>query len=200
VFTDPLRDPDPGKETMNQFTHTTFDTGLGPVCVAASDTGIIRSDLPGEDPDAVIREVIARTGLEPVEGGERVDRAADQISAYLAGELREFDLELDWRLIGGGFHRDVLRVVAEIPYGETRSYGEVAELAGRLRAARAAGTALARNPIGLVIPCHRVVRSDGSTGGYGGGLSGTRLKQSLLDLEQSTGTLPTAGTPRVANR
>lgn len=170
---------------MSNFTHTTFDTALGPVCVAATEEGIVRSDLPGADPDSVVQEVIARTGMEPVEGGELVDRAADQIAAFLAGERRTFDLALDWLLIGNGFYREVLEVVAEIPYGETRSYGEVAELAGRLRAARAAGTALARNPIGLVVPCHRVVRSDGSTGGYGGGLKGTRLKQRLLDLERS---------------
>lgn len=171
---------------MSSFTHTTFDTPLGPVCVAATAEGIVRSDIPGADPDAVVEEVMARTGLDPVEGGDLVDRAADQITAYLTGELERFDLDLDWRLIGNGFYRDVLAVVAEIPYGETRSYGEVAELAGRPRAARAAGTALAGNPIGLIIPCHRVVRSDGSTGGYGGGLSGTRLKQRLLDLEQGS--------------
>lgn len=170
---------------MNHFTHTTFDTELGPVCVAATEDGIVRSDLPGEDPDSVIQEVMARTGLEPVEGGDLVDQAADEIADYLSGERQTFDLDLDWRLVGNGFYREVLRVVAEIPYGETRSYGEVAELAGGLRAARAAGTALARNPIGLVIPCHRVVRSDGSTGGYGGGLKGTQLKQRLLDMERA---------------
>lgn len=175
---------------MSIFTHTTFDTEFGPVCVAATAEGIVRSDLPGEDPDAVVEEVIARTGLEPAEGGDLVDEAADRISAYLAGELERFELPLDWRLIGNGFHRRVLEVVGEIPYGETRSYGEVAELAGVPRAARAAGSALARNPIGLIIPCHRVVRSDGTTGGYGGGLSGTRLKRRLLDLEQGQRPTP----------
>lgn len=169
---------------MSSFTHTTFDTELGPVTVAATEQGILRSDLPGADPDQVIEEVIARTGADPVEGGELVDRAADQVLAYLAGELREFDLPLDWQLIGG-FHREVLKEVFKIPYGETRSYAEVAESAGRPRAARAAGTALARNPITLIIPCHRVIRSDGTTGCYGGGAAGTAMKQHLLDLERS---------------
>lgn len=168
---------------MADFTHITFDTELGPVTVAATGSGILRSDLPGEDPDSVIEEVMARTGLNPTEGGDLVDRAADQIVAYLAGRLRQFELPLDWRLIGG-FNREVLQAVADIPYGETLSYGEVAELAGAPRGARAAGTALARNPIALIIPCHRVIRADGTTGGYGGGAHGTALKQRLLDLEQ----------------
>lgn len=169
---------------MTTFTHTVFDTARGPVCLAATDAGIVRAGIPGEDPDQVVAEVIAATGLEPVEGGAVVEDAAEQVLTYLDGELTEFDLDLDWRLING-FYREVLERVYEIPYGETRSYAEVAELAGKPRAARAAGTALASNPIGLIIPCHRVVRSDGSTGKYGGGSQGTSLKQWLLDMERS---------------
>lgn len=167
---------------VGTFTHTAFDTALGPVALAATETGVVRCNLPGSDPDELVDEVIARTGLVPEEGGERVDDAADQVIAFLEGDLREFDLDLDWQLIGG-FNRQVLQATATIPYGETASYGEVAALAGSPGAARAAGTALSMNPIGLIVPCHRVIKADGSTGGYGGGKSGTALKQRLLDLE-----------------
>lgn len=168
---------------MGTFSHTAFDTSLGPVALAATEAGVVRCNLPGSDPDALVDEVIARTGLTPAEGGELVDEAADQVIAFLEGECRGFDLDLDWQLVGG-FHREVLQATATIPYGETASYGEVAALAGKPGAARAAGTALSVNPIALIVPCHRVIKADGSTGGYGGGAAGTALKQRLLDLER----------------
>lgn len=168
---------------MGSFSHTAFDTALGPVAIAATDEGVVRCNLPGSDPDALVDEVMARTGLDPVEGGELVDEAADQVIAFLEGDLTEFDVGLDWRLIGG-FHRKVLQATATIPFGETASYGEVAAMAGRPGAARAAGTALSLNPIALIVPCHRVIKADGTTGGYGGGAAGTALKQRLLDLER----------------
>jgi len=169
---------------MGTFSHTAFDTPLGPVALAATEAGVVRCNLPGSDPDALVEEVMARTALSPEEGGELVDDAADQIIAFLGGERRDFDLALDWRLIGG-FHREVLQATAKIPYGETASYGEVAALAGRPGAARAAGTALSLNPIALIVPCHRVIKSDGMIGGYGGGAAGTALKKRLLDLERT---------------
>ncbi|MBK8293254.1 MAG: methylated-DNA--[protein]-cysteine S-methyltransferase [Solirubrobacterales bacterium] len=169
------------------FSHTVFDTELGPVALAATDEGVVRVSLPGSDPDELVEEVIARTGLEPVEGGEKVDQAAYQIEDFLAGKRKDFDLPLDLRLVNG-FHRKALQAVSKIPFGETRSYGEVAEIAGSPGAARAVGTAMSVNPIALIIPCHRVVKSDGSIGGYGGGKSGSRLKQRLLDLESPQGT------------
>lgn len=169
---------------MGSFTHTAFDTDLGLVALAATSQGVVRCDLPGSDPDALVEEVIARTGLEPSEGGRLVDEAADQLLAYMAGDRQRFDLDLDWRLIGG-FHRQVLKATARIPYGRTVSYGEVAAMAGRPGAARAAGTALSRNPIALIVPCHRVIRADGSIGGFGGGANSISLKKHLLALEQS---------------
>lgn len=166
------------------FAHTAFDTPLGPVALAATDAGIVRCNLPGSDPDALVDEVMTRTGLAPTEGGDAVDEAADQVIGFLEGELREFDLDLDWQLIGG-FHRQVLQATTTIGWGETASYGEVAALAGAPGATRAAGTALSRNPIALIVPCHRIIKADGSTGGYGGGAAGTALKQRLLDLESA---------------
>lgn len=169
---------------MATFTHTAFDTRLGAVALAATSEGIVRCNLPGSDPDALVEEVMARTGLQPVEGGDLVDDAADQIIAFLEGETRQFELDLDWRLVGG-FYREVLQATTTVPYGETASYGEVAALAGKPGAARAAGTALSINPIALIVPCHRIIKADGSTGGYGGGAGGTALKQRLLDLEKT---------------
>lgn len=167
---------------MGTFTHTAFETPLGPVALAATDNGVLRCNLPGSDPDLLVEEVIAKTGLVPDEGGEMVDEAADQVIAFLEGEQKDFDLDLDWRLIDG-FYRQVLQATATVPWGETVSYGEVAALAGKPGAARAAGTALSMNPIALIVPCHRIIKADGSTGGYGGGKAGTALKQRLLDLE-----------------
>lgn len=167
------------------FAHVAFDTELGPVALATTDEGVVRASLPGSDPDELVSEVAARTGLVPVEGSEAADEAADQVEAFVAGEIERFDLALDWRLVGG-FHREVLKATSTIPYGETRSYGEVAEMAGTPGAARAAGTALSVNPIALIVPCHRVIKSDGTIGGYGGGLQGQNLKRKLLNLERPT--------------
>lgn len=167
---------------MGTFTHTAFDTSLGPVALAATGTGIVRCDLPGSDPDSLVEEVLVRTGLEPREGGALVDGAADQVIEWMDGDRRSFDLPLDWQLIGG-FHRRVLEATMTVPWGETASYGEIAAMAGKPGAARAAGTALSLNPIALIVPCHRIIKSDGTTGGYGGGKKGTALKQRLLDQE-----------------
>lgn len=174
------------------FQHTAFDTGFGPVALAATADGVVRVSLPGSDPDELVEEVAARTRLLPIEGGNHADDAADQVEAFLAGELTGFNLPLDWQL-AGGFSRQVLQVTATIPYGETRSYGEVAEMAGSPGAARAVGTAMSTNPIALIVPCHRVIKSDGSIGGYGGGREGTNLKRQLLQLETSSALFQEVG-------
>lgn len=160
--------------------------------LAATDAGVIRCSLPGADPDALVEEVMTRTGLDPEEGGPEADEPAEQVIAYLEGELSGFDLTIDWRLIPG-FRRRALMAARRIPYGETASYGEVAIMAGSPGAARAVGTAMSRNPISLVIPCHRVIRADGSIGGYGNGTAGIHLKRRLLDLEQHPGPSSSPG-------
>ena len=104
------------------------------------------------------------------------------VSAFLDGKSTGIDLAIDWRL-ASGFTRRILRATMEIPYGETRSYGEIAIGAGCARAHRAAGTALSKNPVALVIPCHRVIRSDGHPGAYGRGSEGRKLKRVLLAME-----------------
>ena len=114
-----------------------------------------------------------------LEAPARLDDARRQLDLYFEGRLREFDLPLDWRL-SKGFRRRALRAIARIPYGKTRSYTQIAASAGNERAVRAAGTACGSNPIPIVVPCHRVLRSGGALGGYGGGLP---MKQALLELE-----------------
>ena len=108
------------------------------------------------------------------------DAAAEEVRAYLAGECRSFTVP--YRITGTIFQRSCRLAAQRIPYGETRSYGEIAAAVGNPRAARAVGAAMARNPLWLIVPCHRVCGADGSLTGYAGGL---HLKQHLLQLEQS---------------
>ena len=114
-----------------------------------------------------------------LEAPAQLDEARRELDLYFEGKLTEFDLPLDWRL-SKDFRRKVLRAIARIPYGQTRSYTQMATRAGNERAVRAAGTACGTNPIPLVVPCHRVLRSGGALGGYGGGLP---MKEALLRLE-----------------
>ncbi len=135
--------------------------------------------LPGYEPDSALERLASQVSPRVVEAPARLDEARRELDLYFSGRLREFDLPLDWQLTTG-FRRRVLRATARIPYGETRSYAEMARSAGNERAHRAAGSALGSNPIPIVVPCHRVLRSGGALGGYGGGLP---MKEALLELE-----------------
>lgn len=161
--------------------YTTVDTPVGSLLVAASEHGVVRVAFEREDHDAVLTSLAAmgcrRVVLEP----RRLDEAVTQIHAYFAGTLRRFQLPLDLRLMAG-FRLEVVRHLAEIGYGRTESYAEVAAATGRPQAVRAVGTACARNPLPVVMPCHRVIRSDGALGGYLGGID---AKETLLALERS---------------
>ncbi len=114
-----------------------------------------------------------------LEAPARLDEARRELDLYFDGKLAEFDLPLDWQL-SDGFRKKVQQAINRIPYGRTRSYTEVARSAGNERAVRAAGTACGANPLPIVVPCHRVLRSGGALGGYGGGLP---MKEALLKLE-----------------
>lgn len=166
---------------MKLFTHA-FETGLGTVRVAATERGMVRVALPGVSARRFEREVrTAYPDHDPVRGAGLIGRRAEsQIKAYLGGRLKKFTVPLD--ISGSQFQRRVLRQVARIPYGKTKTYGEIARSLGRVGAARAVGAANARNPLPLVIPCHRVVAA-GGLGGYGGGVA---MKRRLLEME-STG-------------
>jgi methylated-DNA-[protein]-cysteine S-methyltransferase len=155
------------------------DSPFGPIMLAATPRGLVKVGLPNEDADHFLATLATRVSPRVLELPGRLDDARRELDLYFDGRLREFDLPLDWQL-SHGFRRKVLRQTARIPYGRTRSYKEMAERAGSPRAVRAAGSAVGSNPIPIVVPCHRVLRTGGALGGYGGGLE---LKQALLELE-----------------
>lgn len=159
---------------------TLEDTPLGPLHIAVSDQGIVALNF-GRPQEGFLRWLERRTGLKPVQDPGRVAPVARQVREYLAGKRRRFDVAVDLRLMTE-FQRRVLLRVAQVSAGEIATYGQVARWLGKPRAARAVGQALARNPIPLVIPCHRVLASDGSLGGYSGG-DGLPTKRRLLQME-----------------
>jgi methylated-DNA-[protein]-cysteine S-methyltransferase len=140
----------------------------------------VRLGLPVESEGAVLDELAARVSPRVLRvASAPLDRARHQLDEYFAGRRRAFELSLDWQLTRG-FRRDVLRATARIPYGRTASYREIARRAGSPAAVRAAGSALARNPLPIVVPCHRVLPSSGALGSYRGGAD---AKARLLALE-----------------
>jgi methylated-DNA-[protein]-cysteine S-methyltransferase len=155
------------------------DSPLGRLTVAATPKGLIRIAYPFGDPDHVLEELAARVSPRLLEAPAYIDEVRRELEEYFDGRRTRFDLPLDWTLTRG-FHRRVLRATERIGYGEVRTYTEVAARAGSARAVRAAGNALASNPIPVVVPCHRVVRTGGGLGGYAGGLE---RKEFLLALE-----------------
>lgn len=134
-----------------------------------------------QDHDAVLRQLAERVSPRILNAPARLDETSRQLEEYFAGRRTRFDLPLDWRL-SKGFRREVLTHLREIGYGHTESYAQVAAAAGSPRAVRAVGTACATNPLPVVVPCHRVVRSDGTAGGYAGG---PEAKRTLLTLEEA---------------
>ena len=163
------------------LTYTTVATPVGELLLVASADGLVRVAFEREDHGAVLAGLADRVGPRILRSEGRLADAAGQVSEYFAGRRRSFDLPLDLRLLSG-FRLDVVRHLREIGYGRTASYAEVAAAAGRPAAVRAVGTACGRNPLPVVVPCHRVVRSDGTSGGY---LGGPEAKQLLLSLERS---------------
>jgi methylated-DNA-[protein]-cysteine S-methyltransferase len=159
--------------------YRTVDSPLGALLLAATELGLVRIAFATDDHDAVLRTLANRISPRILRDPSRLDPVARELDEYFAGRRRQFDLTIDWRLTAG-FRSSVLHRLPDIAYGRTASYRAVAELVGNPKAARAVGTACATNPIPLVVPCHRVVRSDGSLGGYGGGLE---AKTRLLALE-----------------
>jgi len=155
------------------------DTPVGPLLVAATEVGVLRVAFAVEDHDVVLQRLSDAVSPRILRAPARLDRVARELDEYFAGARKRFDVALDWRL-SAGFRSTVLHHLPEIGYGHTASYAVVAELAGNPKAVRAVGTACATNPLPVVVPCHRVVRSDGSMGGY---LGGVEAKRTLLSLE-----------------
>ncbi len=167
-------------EGLVDVAYATLDCSLGELLVATTKRGLVRvAFLDRENRAAVLAKLAHAVSPRVVEARAPLGAVCRELEQYLDGRRRAFDLALDWRLIGP-FARQVLETTAAIPYGEVSTYGDIATAINHPRAARAAGNALARNPIPIVVPCHRVVRGGGALGGYGGG---NERKRQLLELE-----------------
>jgi methylated-DNA-[protein]-cysteine S-methyltransferase len=165
-----------------EISYATVDTPVGIASVAATSRGVLSVGLPSEAVDDFLDSLAERVSPSIVEAPVTLDVARRELDEYFSGKRQMFDLPLDWRLVPGGFYRRVLNATSELPFGLTMTYGEIAAQAGNARAHRAAGTALGSNPLPIVVPCHRIIRSGGDPGNYGGG---PELKKWLLRLEGS---------------
>ena len=159
--------------------YATVPSPLGDLLLAATERGLVRVAFAGEDHDAVLQALAERIGPRILSSPRRLENAARQLDEYFSGHRRRFDLPLD-RSLSKGFRLTVLEHLSEIGFGRTESYAQVARLVGNPNAVRAVGSACATNPLPVVVPCHRVLRTDGSLGGYLGGLE---AKTTLLALE-----------------
>jgi methylated-DNA-[protein]-cysteine S-methyltransferase len=172
------------EEGLLDVAYETTDSPIGPLLVAATGRGLCRISFSPE-PEAEL-DVLARTfGARVLRWAGPVDPARRELDDYFEGRRRDFDLELDLTALAP-FQRLVLDELARVPYGETSTYGGLAQRIGKPRSARAVGGALNRNPLPIVLPCHRVVGSTGSLVGYAGGLE---IKRALLDLESGRSQL-----------
>ena len=167
-------------EGLLDVAYELHDTPVGRLLVAVSDHGLCEISYDA-DPDAEAERLARLFGSRVLRSPRPTDEARRQLDEYFAGERRDFDLEVDLRPTREFAHA-VLDELARVPYGQVTTYGTLAARAGRPRAARAVGTVMNRNPVPIVLPCHRVVGSTGSLVGYGGGLD---RKRTLLELEGS---------------
>jgi methylated-DNA-[protein]-cysteine S-methyltransferase len=167
------------KEGLIDVAYTTIDTPVGPLGVAVTDAGLVKVALhPGDEP--FLEELAATVSPRIFEQPRRLDAVRKQLDEYFEGRRTTFNMQIDWQL-SHGFRRMVLETLfAQVRYGQVVSYGELASRVGHPRAARAVGTAMATNPVPIVVPCHRVLRSGGDVGNYGGGPA---MKRQLLSHE-----------------
>lgn len=157
------------------------DSPVGPLLLACTPAGLVRIAYLGElGEESLLAELAARVSPRVLAAPARLDPVRRELEDFFAGTRRAFDIPLDWRLCGTAFARRVLEATSAIPYGSVSSYKQLAGEAGSPRAARAAGNALGANPLPIVVPCHRVLHSDGGLGGYTGGLG---IKRTLLSIE-----------------
>ena len=161
--------------------YRTIATPVGELLLAGTERGLVRVAFPRQGHDEVLASLAQTVSPRILRAPGRLDQASRQLDEYFDGRRTVFDLPLDFRL-ATGFRRAVLAHLPAIPYGRTESYAQVAAAAGSPKAVRAVGTACARNPLPVVVPCHRVVRSDGTAGGYAGGPD---AKHVLLTLESA---------------
>jgi methylated-DNA-[protein]-cysteine S-methyltransferase len=167
-------------EGLVDVAYASVDSPLGPLVVAATPRGVVRvAYTDRSSPEEVLEELAARVSPRVLESPRRVDPVRRELDEYFAGRRREFKTPVDWSQLTG-FTRKVLRATARIGFGDTSTYAGVATQAGSPRAVRAAGNALGANPVPVVVPCHRVLRTGGALGGYAGG---SERKEYLLRLE-----------------
>ena len=170
-------------EGLLDVAYRTVDSPVGALLLAATGSGLVRVAFETQGHDAVLEALSATISPRILETPARLDTVAHEIDEYFAGRRTVFQVPLDLRLTRG-FRREVLAHLPEIAYGQTQSYAQVAAAAGSPRAVRAVGTACATNPLPVVVPCHRVIRSDGAFGAYAGGPD---AKRTLLTLESARG-------------
>lgn len=169
-----------GSAGLLDVAYAEIESPVGRLLLATTPRGLIRLSYLSHQPEAIVlEELAAKVSPRVLEAPARLDDVRRQLDEYFAGRRRRFELPLDWRLTRG-FGRRVLRATARVSYGETSSYAQLAARAGSARAYRAAGNALNRNPVAIVVPCHRVLNTGGGLGGYAGGLP---AKERLLRLE-----------------
>jgi methylated-DNA-[protein]-cysteine S-methyltransferase len=161
---------------MNMLAYDTYESPQGPMLITATPKGLAGVYFKGQKHFPKKREW-QRDGRHPV-----LRQARRELDEYFAGKRRCFDVALDPQ--GTDFQRSVWKAIAKVGFGETLTYGELARRAGHPGSARAAGAATGRNPIGIIVPCHRIMGSDGSLTGYAGGL---KRKRALLALEGANG-------------
>jgi methylated-DNA-[protein]-cysteine S-methyltransferase len=167
---------------MLDIAYRTVESAVGPLLLAATPRGLVRVAFGIEDHDDVLQDLSDRISPRVLEAPARLDSVARQLDEYFTGRRHGFDVPLDWSL-SSGFRRTVLgHLNTDVSYGTTTSYAALAQLSGSPKAMRAVGTACATNPIPIVVPCHRVIRSDGTVGTYRGGSTAKRV---LLDLERA---------------
>lgn len=159
--------------------YRTVDSPVGPLLLAGTEQGLVRVAFAAEDHDRVLSDLAGRVSPRILRAPRRLEPVARQLDEYFAGDRFVFDLPLDLRL-SRGFRHAVLLHLSDIGYGRTESYAQVAVATRHPRAVRAVGSACATNPLPIVVPCHRVLRSDGGLGGY---LGGVAAKTALLALE-----------------
>lgn len=158
-----------------------LESPVGPLLLAATPAGLVRlAYVDSEQEDRVLEQIAARISPRVLSAPAKLDQPRRELEQYFEGQRRRFELALDWQLMTR-FARRVLHATAAIPYGGVSTYKAVATRAGSPRGSRAAGNALGSNPIPIVIPCHRVLHSDGGLGGYTGGIE---RKRALLAIER----------------
>ncbi|MBZ5567466.1 MAG: methylated-DNA--[protein]-cysteine S-methyltransferase [Acidobacteriia bacterium] len=164
---------------METLYYSTWQSPIGPLTLVASDRGLVALEY--------LPELKRKSKATWLYSDDKLAPYRHELEEYFAGELRQFTVPLDLR--GTEFQMRCWSALLKIPYGETRTYAEQARAVGQPKAFRAVGMANHDNPIAIIVPCHRVIASDGKLGGYGGGLP---LKQKLLDLERGQGRLGSA--------